>query len=53
MKQGDAQAQNKLGLMYYVGEGVKINKTKAVEWLTKAADQGDSEAISALEQIVD
>ena len=39
-KKGDAKAQNKLGVCYAKGEGVKKNLVKAIEWYTKAAEQG-------------
>lgn len=42
--QGDADAQNNLGLMYANGHGVPKNDSKAVEWLQKAADQGHANA---------
>jgi TPR repeat protein/serine/threonine protein kinase len=38
--QGDAQAQNNLGAMYYNGWGVPKDSRKAVEWYRKAAAQG-------------
>jgi TPR repeat protein len=38
--QGDAVAQNKLGVMYANGKGVPKDESKAVEWYRKAADQG-------------
>ncbi len=39
-KQGDAQAQAKLGSMYLLGwQGFEQNYEKAAEWLKKAADQ--------------
>ncbi|MDH0356637.1 tetratricopeptide repeat protein [Morganella sp. GD04133] len=43
-EQGDAKAQNNLGLMYYNGEGVQQDDFKAFEWYTKAAEQGDAKA---------
>ena len=42
--QGEADAQNNLGLMYKNGEGVRQDYTKAVEWYTKAANQGIADA---------
>ena len=39
-KKGDAKAQNNLGVYYARGEGVRKNLLKAVEWYTKAAEQG-------------
>ena len=38
--QGDAVAQNKLGLMYENGEGVTQDYAEAVKWYRKAAEQG-------------
>ena len=46
--QGDAQAQTDLGSMYYLGEGVRQDYAKAVEWFEKAANQGNSSAQSNL-----
>jgi uncharacterized protein len=39
-EQGDANAQFKLGLMYYNGEGVPEDDAEAVKWYRKAAEQG-------------
>lgn len=41
---GDIKAQVKLGCMYRDGDGVDKDGNKAVEWLTKAAEQGSSDA---------
>lgn len=38
-QQGDAPAQFNLGLIYYQGQGVPQDYSKAVEWYTKAAGQ--------------
>ena len=38
--EGDACAQNNLGLMYAKGRGVARSDEKAVEWVLKAAEQG-------------
>ena len=43
-KSGDAVAQNKVGIMYFNGEGVQQNRTKAVKWFSKSAAQGNAEA---------
>jgi len=45
---GDAGAQNSLGLRYATGDGVKQDEPEAVRWLTKAADQGNVSAQSKL-----
>src|SRR5215471_8873813 len=39
--QGDAQAQNTLGMMYYLGRGVPQSDTEAALWTLKGAKQGD------------
>lgn len=41
-EQGDATAQNYLGVMYENGRGIDIDYVKAVQWYTKAAEQGSS-----------
>ena len=43
-KQGKAEAQYNLGVMYYNGQGVNKDYSKAVYWYTKAAEQGGAEA---------
>ena len=43
-EQGDAPAQNHLGLMYLDGQGVDINFEEAFVWFAIAAEQGNSEA---------
>jgi uncharacterized protein len=40
-EQGDAQAEAKLGAMYFLGhDGIEKDEIKAAEWLLKAAKQG-------------
>ncbi len=43
-EQGNAKAQNNLGLMYNNGEGVPQDHAEAVKWYRKAAEQGYSVA---------
>jgi hypothetical protein len=43
-EQGDAFAQDDLGLMYALGHGVPQDFAQAVVWFRKAADQGDADA---------
>lgn len=43
-KQGDAQAQTNLGLMYADGRGVRRDNAEAVKWYRQAAEQGDASA---------
>lgn len=42
---GDADAQFKLGSKYYQGKSVPQDYSKAIEYFTKAGDQGDSDAL--------
>ena len=43
-KQGNANAQYNLGLMYHEGRGIAKNVAKAVAWYQKAADKGNADA---------
>jgi TPR repeat protein len=43
-KAGNADAQHLLGLMYYMGRGVKRDYKAALEWHRKAALQGKADA---------
>jgi TPR repeat protein len=43
-KAGNADAQHLLGLMYYMGRGVKRDYKTAFEWHRKAAEQGKADA---------
>jgi TPR repeat protein/virulence-associated protein VagC len=49
--QGDAEAQTNLGFMYAKGEGIEISYSKAREWWTKAAAQGEENAVEGLKQL--
>ena len=42
--QGNAEAQNNLGVAYYNGEGVEQSYSKAVYWYQKSAEQGNAVA---------
>lgn len=42
--QGNAEAQNNLGVAYYNGEGVEQSYSKAVYWCQKSAEQGNADA---------
>jgi len=42
--EGNADAQTRLGLMYYRGRGVPQDYAEALRWSRKAADQGDAVA---------
>jgi len=41
---GDARAQYNLGLFYFNGLGMSVDKVEAVKWYRLAAAQGDSHA---------
>ncbi|WP_230656265.1 tetratricopeptide repeat protein [Psychrobacter sp. I-STPA10] len=43
-EQGDAKAQNNLGVMYHQGLGVEQSYTEAAKWYQKAALQGNIDA---------
>ena len=47
-EQGNATAQNNLGVMYENGKGVLKDPKQAVKWYQKAADQGNATAQSNL-----
>ena len=44
-KKGAAYAQFELGLRYISGNGVETNSTIGRDWISKAAAQGDSQAV--------
>lgn len=48
---GDAYGELRMGLRYRDGDGVPKDLDKAREWLHKSADQGDSDAASALAKL--
>ena len=43
-EQGDAEAQNNLGVMYCEGKGVPEDNAEAFKWFRKAAEQGHDSA---------
>jgi TPR repeat protein len=47
-KQDYAEAQRKLGSLYYIGQGVQKDHAKAAKWFRKAAEQGYANAQLAL-----
>lgn len=46
--QRDSQAQNLIGLLYFMGKVLAKDKTEAVNWFRKAAEQGNAYAQSNL-----
>lgn len=49
--EGNASAQHNLGVMYYYGDGVAVDKKKAYTLLVQAADQGHEEAQISLDTL--
>lgn len=49
--QGDAAAENALGLRYATGDGVKLDEKQAARWFTNAAEHGNVAAQSKLGQL--
>ena len=47
-EQGYAQAQNRVGEMYEMGEGIAQDKVEAVKWYQKASEQGYAQAQNKL-----
>ena len=50
-EQGDADAQWRLGWMYYKGEHVPQDYAEALKWCQKAAEQGHYGAHRALDRL--
>ena len=49
---GSVIAQYNLGIFYEKGYGVSKDLTKAIEWYTKAANQGNKEAQDAIKRLI-
>lgn len=47
-EQGDAEAQNKVGMLYRDAIGVEKNDAEAVKWFRKSAEQGFADALCNL-----
>ncbi len=52
-KGGNEYAMFQLGRLYWMGEGVKQNREKALEWLTAAEDHGCGDATYFLKSLVE
>jgi TPR repeat protein len=50
-EQGNAKAQNVLGVMYRRGEGVARNSLRAFMWFSRAAARGDARAKAELREV--
>jgi hypothetical protein len=50
-EQGHADAQYALGYLYYNGLGVPSNNTLSMQWLKRAAANGNNEAVEALRRL--
>jgi TPR repeat protein len=47
-ERGDARAQFSLGYIYFTGDGVEKDEEMGIGYMRRAADQGDSDALSFL-----
>jgi TPR repeat protein len=50
-EQGNAKAQNVLGVMYRRGQGVARNSVRAFVWFSRAAARGDATAKAELREV--
>jgi TPR repeat protein len=50
-EQGNAKAQNLLGVMYRRGQGVARNSARAFVWFSRAASRGDATAKVELREV--
>jgi hypothetical protein len=50
-RQGNAEAQSLLGVMYRRGQGVKRNSARAFVWFTRAAARGNAKARTELREV--
>ena len=50
-RNGDSDAQYRLGNIYSMGDCVKKDKREAIKWYRKASEQGEGRSIRALEQM--
>lgn len=47
-EQGDAEAQNYLGVMYHIAEGTLKNDLEALDWFRRSMEQGNAKAFSSM-----
>jgi TPR repeat protein len=52
-KQGDIDAQYRLGIKYHRGKGVSVNKSESLKWFAEAAEKGHARAQRDLAWIYD
>ena len=50
-ERGDALAATNIGYCYEVGQGIRRNRKKAIEYYTYAAEMGEENAIEALKRL--
>ena len=50
-ERGDALAAANIGYCYEVGQGVRKNRKKAIEYYRAAAETGEEHAVEALERL--
>ena len=51
--QGDLESQMSLGWMYYKGRGGNRNYSESHKWYTKAAEQGNKNAINMVKKLTE
>jgi TPR repeat protein len=51
-EKGNLAAQKKLGIMYYIGNGVKQSYTNAIKYCTMAAEQNDKDSIELIAEVI-
>jgi TPR repeat protein len=51
IEQGNAGAQNNLGVLYQYGYGVPQSRQEAIKWYKEAARQGNETAIQNLKKL--
>lgn len=52
-RDGDADAQYEVGIMYLKGQGIHADRDKAIEWLKAAAENDNDQAVSKLLRMQD
>ncbi len=51
-QRGNADAQYAIGYMYYYGLGTRYDRQAAIMWMQKAANQGQGQAVRALQSVL-
>ena len=51
-EKGEPEAQFKMACCYANGEGVEVNPLKSLEWMEKAAKNGNQKAIKVFQDVM-